>query len=88
MSEINKVFDDLKQVDYITVDNVTDSSVDLVIHLKTLKVPQFDMAEYKVFNERCIVLGKMLDRKISLKFVSLKWYNFLYYRLLNFFRST
>lgn len=69
MELINKVFDDLGFVDYITVSEVTDSQVRLIVHLKSYRVPGSDSKEFGNFNDRCIVLGKILDRKVYFSFI-------------------
>lgn len=64
--EINEVFMDMVQVDYVTVQSVTDSTVKLIVHLNISSVDyEKEMIE---FNDRAFVLGRMLDRKVELQF--------------------
>ena len=64
--EINEVFLDMDQVDYVTVLMVTDSMVSLVIHLNSSEIP--DEKEAQEFKDRAFVLGRMLDRKVVIQF--------------------
>lgn len=73
MHDINKVFDDMDSVDYIAVTNVTDSTVCLDVHLRTLKEPKPGSKEWTEFTDRCLVLGKILDRKIQFVLVKAKF---------------
>lgn len=69
MKEINKVFADILTVDYITVEDVTDSMVYLDIHLKTFSVPKYGSPAWMDFNDHCVVLGKLLDRKVDFSLI-------------------
>ena len=75
MNVINRAFDDIASVDYITVRSVSDSAVMLDIYLTTLKAPEMNSKLYETFNERCIILGKMLDRNVQISFIPAKWFN-------------
>ena len=68
MQEINRVFDDLSAVDYVTVDEVTDSMVNLNVHLKTFTEPKPGSKSWFEYADRCFVLGKLLDRKVEFRF--------------------
>ena len=81
MEVINKVFDDLSLVDYITVSNVTDSIVNLDVHLNRLKVPLNDTPDFQVFKDRCLVLGRMLDRKIYFNFYPMDLKTYIFYKI-------
>lgn len=81
MDLINRAFDDILQIDYITVSCVTDSMLTLVIHLKTLRPPDPASREYEVFMERKFVLGRMINREINIRFVPVKWYAWLFQKI-------
>ena len=81
MEIINKVFDDVPMVDYITVANVTDSIVHLDVHLNRLKAPLSNTRDYQVFKDRSLVLGKMLDRKIYFNFYPMDFKTYLSYKV-------
>ena len=68
MQEINRVFDDLGAVDYVTVDEVTDSMVHINVHLKTFTEPKPGSKMWSEYSDRCFVLGKLLDRKVEFRF--------------------
>jgi len=81
MEVINKVFDDVPIIDYITVDSVSDSDINLVIYLKAGKVPVQGTKWYVSLNDHCLVLGKMLDRKVQFQCVPAPWYATLKYKV-------
>jgi hypothetical protein len=84
METINKVFADLKVVDYIEVISVTDDIVDLRVHLNKLTAPSDGTEEFKAFKERCLVLEKMLDRKVTFTLQPSQVTNYMCTRLLSY----
>jgi len=69
MQDINRVFDDVAAVDYITVDEVTDSMVRIRLHLTSCILPKPGSIAWADYADRCFVLGKFLDRKVEFTLV-------------------
>ena len=65
MSTINNVFSCVEFVDYVSVEKVTDSALDLQVHLKTSKKIDPETQDWQRIKDCSVVLGKILDRSVS-----------------------
>ena len=69
MQDINRVFMNLKEVDYVTVRTVSDTSVDLNVYLKIKSMPKDGSELRSRLNDCGVVLGKMIARSVSINLI-------------------
>lgn len=69
MQDINRVFLNIDEVDYVTVNSVTDTSVDLKVYLKTKSIPKDGTTLHSQLNDCGVVLGKMIARSVSFSLI-------------------